>query len=110
MIKNTEEKVKKVLKTNYEARDNDMLLISLVWAEEINPFNLNNMIAFDFFRLMASYKVSHATSIIRSRQKLQEHNAELRGDKYKKRHKQLEPEVRNEIKNWDNQPDLWGNK
>ena len=99
-IKNVENKVKEVLTENQEARDNDMLLISLVWAKEINPFNFNNMIVSDFLSLMARYKISHATSIIRSRQKLQELYSEYRGDNYNKRHYKHEPEVRKEINQW----------
>lgn len=100
-IRKVEDKVKEILKTSYESRDNDMLLIARIWAMEVNSYNLNNMVIYDFFKLMSDYKVSHATSIIRCRQKIQEHNPEYRGNKYKKRHKKLEPEVKNEIKTWE---------
>tara|TARA_R110002020_G_scaffold56770_2_gene156823 strand:+ start:1603 stop:1983 length:381 start_codon:yes stop_codon:yes gene_type:complete len=99
-IRKVEDKVKEVLKESYEARDNDMLLIARIWATEINIYNLNNMIVYDFFRLMSAYDLSHATSIIRCRQKIQELYPQYRGDKYKKRHKKMEPEVRKEIKTW----------
>ena len=99
-IKIIEDKIKLILSVNKEARDNDMLLISLVWAEEINPYNLNNMVACNFFDLMKNYEVSHATSIIRGRQKLQELYPEYRGSRYNKRHYKEEPETRNEIMTW----------
>lgn len=73
--------IEKLLKESYACRDNDNLLIAEIWQIETN----NNI---DFKPFLDKLKIGYFSSpesIRRCRQKLQEHNPDLRGVKYKQR-------------------------
>jgi hypothetical protein len=89
------------LLTEYpELRDNDRRLCCNVWA---TTCDIRNMSAVAFLKLFAAGDLAHPESIRRHRQKLQELHPALRGEKYELRHKKLEPEVRKQVKNYDQQ-------
>ena len=73
-------KIRTLLETNLETRDNDNLLISLIWESELNHNNLAT-----FFEDFKNGKHTSSESIRRARQKLQEQNEELRGVTYNDR-------------------------
>ena len=105
--KSVEEWVTKVLRNYPETRDDDMKL----YAKVIHVFYsgyTKHMTANELLRKMYETKVPHLTSILRCRQLLQQHNKELRGDKYEERHAKA-AEVKEDIINWNNdQSELFG--
>ena len=82
-----------------ELRDDDRRLCVNVWNCELKfrGRDGSSMSTFEFFEAFKQGIVSHAESIRRQRQKLQELNKELRGQRYQERHKKLEPEVREAV-------------
>jgi len=99
MIKNLEDKIRDLLIKHPETRDNDQMLVSLTWFYHIGRDEVKSLSAWDLLTKLSKNKLPNAESIRRCRQKLQEHDEDLRGKKYKERHK-LECEVKEEIKNW----------
>ena len=99
MIKNLEDKIRDLLIKHPETRDNDQMLVSLTWFFHIGRDKVKSLSAWDLLTKLSKNKLPNAESIRRCRQKLQEHNEDLRGKKYEERHK-LECEVKEEIKNW----------
>lgn len=89
---NTYEKVEDILRRYPQAKDNDNILVSLFWWEELenNPHQIDR----EKFRLFLSYyREGHVTSpesIARARRNLQKHKKSLRGYKYEQRHKKAE--------------------
>ena len=74
--------VKFILMKSPEARDNDNILLWIVWKKEY-PIIDNNIEAFK--QLFLSKKLSSMESITRARRKVQECYPYLRGFKYEKR-------------------------
>ena len=99
MIKKLEEKVEFVLRKYPETKDNDQMLVSLVWMYHLGRDRTKDLSAWELLTMLSRKELPNFESIRRSRQKLQELNAELRGETYKDRHK-YEVEVKDEIKNW----------
>ena len=91
--------VRDLLFKHPETRDNDQMLVSLTWFYHIGRDEVKSLSAWDLLTKLSKNKLPNAESIRRCRQKLQEHDEDLRGKKYKERHK-LECEVKEEIKNW----------
>ena len=93
-----QEILKKFLDKYPAARDNDELLIALVWKKELedNGFNSDNCTLGDFFSLLAKQDISKPETITRLRRKVQEECPEYRGTKYAKRHGHIE-EVKAEL-------------
>ncbi len=83
-----------ILKNNFEARDDDNILILAVWdaqsKKELKDYN-------NFREMLISNKLSTPSSIIRSRCKLQQDNEQLRGLLYEER-KSQERLMRNQLK------------
>jgi hypothetical protein len=75
----TKELVLKLLEQYPQTRDNDNLLMSMIWRRESNLFN--------FFHRLESGKLTPAETIRRCRQRLQLDNPELRGTTYELRQK-----------------------
>jgi hypothetical protein len=94
MILSNYDKVKWFLENRPNTRDSDLRLIAEWWRNECNKQGLDKE---DFLDDFAQGKYTKPESIRRCRQKVQEDCPNLRGKTYKKR-KQLEIEVRNEIK------------
>lgn len=93
-IQNT---VKKILEKHPEARDNDRLLMLKVWCEQNKNLRYSE---FTFYRFALQFKegtYADPESIRRSRQKLQEKYANLRGKNYSRR-QDLDKEIQTEIR------------
>ena len=98
-MNNLEDKIKNILVKHPDTRDNDQMLVSLMWTYHIGVERAKTMTAWELLTLFSRNKLPNFESIRRSRQKIQEHNKDLRGKKYDERHK-LEGDVKEQIKNW----------
>ena len=86
--------VAKILKKNVKSRDDDNLLMCLVWeSQKIKPYTRFTA----FKRNLVKGNFATPETITRCRRKLQEKHVELRGDNYAERHNE-EEKVRNQIK------------
>ena len=74
-------KVFSILTDNEACRDDDRLLLQIIWAKETKASSLE-----EFFKELTSGAISHFESIRRMRQKIQEKHPALRGSKYEARH------------------------
>jgi hypothetical protein len=81
-MKLIKDKVKFILKNKPQLRDDDNRLLATFFLYEIGLEKLNKMNAMDLLKMIAYGELSSTESIRRVRQKLQEQNPELRGDKY----------------------------
>jgi DNA repair protein RadC len=79
------EQVREKLLTSPSTRDNDNELIAIV-LESVEQ-NIESMSAKDLISSLKSGKYGSFESITRSRRYLQQHNQELRGDLWDRRHK-----------------------
>lgn len=94
---NTKARVEAYLRRYPELRDNDEKLIAVFWFNEIKSIP-DIKTAFEFLTAYSGGKLTSSESIRRCRQKAQEVNPELRGEKWLLR--QLEAEkVRLQMKN-----------
>lgn len=96
MVKNVMERVKYILERNEQSRDNDALLIGILyklyygvmpqdpWEDVVVRLGRGDLPTFE--------------AVTRARRKIQEENKELRGERYKHRKTKLEPEVREEMR------------
>lgn len=82
-----QELVKVYLRTHPQMRDDDMLLIANIWMSQIGPFRAEEMTAKEFLSLFANSDLPNPETIRRIRQKIQETTPELRGKRYRDRHK-----------------------
>lgn len=84
----TIDKVLKALNEDARTRDNDNLLIALIWYAEISRQgeSPDNYPSIDFLKSFSLGKFTSAESIRRCRQKLQEDFPGLRGKSYATRH------------------------
>ena len=87
--------VRKLLLTYPRTRDDDMLLVA-TYYHNYYP-QLVKQTAMDFLKAFANSKLVSSDLITRTRRKLQEHNPELRGSKWKERH-QKQAEVKQDLK------------
>jgi len=98
-LRSIQDTVKKILEQHPEARDNDRLLMLKVWCEQNKNLRYPY---FTFYRFALEFKegiYADPESIRRSRQKLQEKHAHLRGKSYYRR-KDLQDDTRKEITLW----------
>jgi len=79
----TADRVMELLKEYPALRDDDQYLLAMVWREEVGDKGS----AFELLTKIANHEVAHFESVRRERQKIQEKNPDLRGKKYKARHK-----------------------
>lgn len=89
--------VLEILKTNFDSRDDDNILILAVWdyQSQLKKVDIKD---YNVFRnMLLSNKLSTPSSIIRSRCKLQQDNEQLRGLLYEQR-KVQERLMRNQLK------------
>ena len=98
-MNNLEDKIKTLLIKHPDTRDNEQMLVSLMWTYHIGIDKVKTMTAWELLTLFSRNKLPNFESIERCRRKIQELNADLRGKKYEERHK-LEVEVKEQIKNW----------
>ncbi len=87
LSKKTKEKVKTLLETYSELRDDDVRLMCNIWIDDLHPRNINDMTACELLCRLKDGELTHFESIRRFRQKLQEELVYLRGKKYDERHK-----------------------
>lgn len=73
-------KVEIILKSIPETRDNDRLLVSEIWNQEIGLVYFS-----DFLSELERGNISHFETITRIRRRLQEKRPELRGESYEMR-------------------------
>ena len=100
-IKNVKKKVTKVLQKHPQSRDNDMSLIAIVWNEQLGGRDATDtMTAFELLCLLSRKEISNPVSLWRCRQKVQEENESLRGEKWKARQEHSKNVVE-EIRSWD---------
>lgn len=81
-----------------ELRDNDSRLIANIWLKEIGRDKFDKMSARDLLRMFADGDLPQVETIRRARQKIQEHNPNLRGASYRQRQERA-GEVTKSIKN-----------
>ena len=107
-IKNVKRKVIEILEKYKESRDCDMKLLAIVWNEELGgSHKTENMTAFELLCLLSRKELSNPVSLWRCRQKVQEENELLRGEKWKVRQEHSKNVV-GEIRTWD-APENQGN-
>lgn len=81
------EQVKAVLESMPDARDNDNLLMAVIWEKQVaqKGFQIAAMTAWNLMKMMVDGHLSSTESITRARRKVQELHPELRGANYNKR-------------------------
>ena len=97
--------ITKILTEQPYIRDRDNSLIALVWQKEIanlENFDYESLSAKDLLLIFSCDLLTSPESIRRTRQKIQQENPNLRGEKYKARHKEQE-QVKQELINWNNE-------
>ena len=100
-IKNVKKKVSEVLREHPHTRDSDMALLAIIWNEQLGGKDkTENMTAFELLCLLSRKELSNPVSLWRCRQKIQEENEDLRGEKWKARQEHSKNVVE-EIRNWD---------
>lgn len=91
-------KVEELLRAYVSYRDNDHILITTIWRNQLIEKGLDQSASINQFAgYLVNGVLSNPESIRRSRQKLQEIHPELRGDLWYARHK-YQNEVRKELK------------
>lgn len=91
-MKKTIERVKEILTTYPNARDDDRLLVKMIWYVE-TPITLT---VCDFLDYYCEGAITSESTIRRARRKVQELYPELRGKKWHERHAQQE-QVKKEL-------------
>lgn len=99
IIKTAKEAVIKVLRENQVSRDCDRILTALVWEAQRPELKDSNYAT--FYKLFTDGKLFHSESIRRNRQKIQEHNKELRGRFYKERKTVQAEETKKELRTYN---------
>ena len=105
MIKEKIKKVEKILREIATTRDNDQELIAKYWHDELREMKFDQERDFIlthreinlFYKVIESGILSQPDTITRARRKVQEEVPSLRGDKYHKRHSNIE-KVKEEIR------------
>ena len=76
--------VKQRLENSIKMRDDDALLMADIWREQLAQLGAKSV--YDVLNAIAGRMVTSPESIRRSRQKVQQDNANLRGNVYYQRH------------------------
>ena len=84
--------VHKILKDHPMARDNDNILVGLVWHHQLNQIGYRG--DRDFMTILGIDKLSKFESISRCARKIKENNANLRGSNYIQRQQEQTSVVR----------------
>ena len=82
-------KIKTILNANPDAKNSDLLLMAIIWKDEIEKNEIKSIEDFLYF-LVYSKEITHFESIRRTRCKLQSENPLYRGSKYYKRINKIE--------------------
>lgn len=93
-------RVATVLTDKPKARDNDNMLCSLIWWQDLKDIGLNpiDMSAKELLMYYTDKRLTSSESICRARRRLQEEYPEYRGVVTRGKKKQLEEKVKAEIK------------
>jgi len=105
MIKEKANKVEDILREYPESRDNDNDLVAKYWNDELREMKFDQGTDFILthreinliYKVIESGILSQPDTITRARRKVQEEVPSLRGDKYHKRHSNVE-KVKEEIR------------
>ena len=99
-IKKPKEVVFYLLQKFSHLRDSDEKLIATIWRQELlnKGFDLNNISAMEFLKMFADGKLTNYESVGRCRRKIQQENADLRGETYKDRQEKT-TEIKEQLKN-----------
>lgn len=92
-IKNTKERVLKLLKHKPHLRDDDQKLMANIWFQDLlkSGIDVKNITGYQLLEIFSNNDIlSNPESIRRVRQKVQEEDVELRGTNWKSRHKNEE--------------------
>lgn len=92
-IKNTKERVIKLLKDKPHLRDDDQKLMANIWFQDLLNSNIDvkNITGYELLEIFSKNDImSSPESIYRARRKTQEEDASLRGTNWKSRHKNEE--------------------
>jgi hypothetical protein len=89
-----QEKVKTLLTTNRDSRDNDFYVLYWIWKDEFEAIDANQGLSVDFDKtnivnilsLLKQKELSHPSAIMRARRKIQESHESLRGEIWNARH------------------------
>ena len=86
-----------------QARDCDAYLVMVIWTNHLRKhgYTPEDMGAWQLLGMIGKNELPNTDSISRCRQKVQEHNTELRGKKWEKRQHNAKNNVKEEIKNWN---------
>ena len=100
-IKKSKDIVAKLLTEQPHLRDDDNKLLASVWYIQIKHMNKmpENISGYDVLELVANKKLANSESVRRSRAKLQELRADLRGKIYASRHSHIN-DVKQELKSF----------
>tara|TARA_R110002095_G_scaffold43420_4_gene39375 strand:+ start:851 stop:1171 length:321 start_codon:yes stop_codon:yes gene_type:complete len=97
------ELITKLLTAQPDLRDEDYILMAEIWLIEVNSkCPIKHLSAMDFLRILSAGGLTSAESITRCRRKVQQEIPSLRGEYYKARHKE-QIEVKQELKDWNNE-------
>jgi len=86
-IKSVKKSVETLLRKNPKLRDSDDKLIATIWYNETVKLN-EGLSAKDFLKVMGRGALTSPEAIRRARQKIQQHNMDLRGTNYQGRLKE----------------------
>ena len=95
-IINTADKVKSLLEVSEILRDDDLLLMAIIWDSELKAMKLKGYTG-DFLQAFSWGNLTNSESIRRTRQRLQQEFPHLRGESYKNR-TQNQSKIKAEIK------------
>jgi hypothetical protein len=84
-FKNMKTLVYQWLEKHPQLRDDDSKLVANIWAECIGRNNLDTLTSRELLQLFVNGKLPQFETIRRTRQKIQEQNAHLRGSAYTER-------------------------
>ena len=99
------ELITKLLTEQPYIRDWDQSIIAEVWRKDLEKhYILGELSAIDLLCIISGNSLTNPESIRRTRQKIQQHNPNLRGEYYNDRSKQ-QAHVRKELKDWNNEQD-----
>jgi len=88
-FKTVKDKVRFLLETNPNLRDNDDLLYNTFRVFEIGIDRIKEMSGYELSVEFTSSKYAKMQSIVRLRQMIQKQSEELRGEQYKKKRKRI---------------------
>lgn len=99
-MKKVLDRVVRLLETRPELRDDVNLTLKAIWDDDLKKqgASLSNILASTLLCLLQQGKITKFETVRRMWQLSQQHNQHLRGSSYDIRHRQSEPEAKQEIK------------